>query len=82
MGTQPKNQSVVAVSSEDYKKYGCPDCSNTEGYSKIRVGNTVLWECDACNRNYLVIFNGAPVSDIEIGGEFPSVQPHPRAGRK
>ena len=70
---------ILAVSKEDFEKWGCPCCGYRSGLTTYTSVKTSSWYCGECN-NECCILDDVKKSDFFIGDMCPSVQKHPRYG--
>lgn len=70
----------VAVSSEEFRCWGCPYCGYRSGCSAISGGGTAVWTCGKCGRSCAVVAEGITKSAIGFGDFYPELQEHPRRG--
>lgn len=83
---------MIAISWDDYLKYGCVNCGYGSSHSgPISGGDCGTATCRECRTTFCVLFNGAKESSIGFGTgekdsegkqffEYPKLQQHPRKG--
>jgi|GEM_PF-2576783 len=87
-----KKGSVIAVSKQDFEKFGCTECGEHQGfdspisYAPGHHGPNGEWicklhTCAAC-KSRTIILNGIDRSIVLVGDNYPTVQKHPRDDSK
>ena len=77
--------SIIAISSQDAKEYGCPNCGYRSGYSKMSGNGATLFVCAECDESFLVLAQGVKVSPFGMTSKtgetiYPQLSEHPRKG--
>ena len=76
---------IIAISIEDMRNWGCPNCGYQSGYSYISVPGASTWTCGECGYGFIVLASGVMISPLGVGsGKGPTIYPkiteHPRKG--
>lgn len=83
---------MIAISWNDYLKFGCPNCGCDSAYSgHMSGGGTSTGTCRECKTTFCILADGVKVSAIGFGTnetdsegktifEHPQLQQHPRKG--
>jgi predicted RNA-binding Zn-ribbon protein involved in translation (DUF1610 family) len=76
---------VIAISSEDQQRWGCPKCGYRFGYSRISKQNASDLTCGECGYRFVILAPGVTLSPFGIGPRngpfvYPDLTQHPRNG--
>ena len=77
---------IIAISIEDYLKYGCPYCGCDSARGGFMSTNrTHIGVCRECEKSFVILHDKCKKSDIGFGlGDgkyaYPELQEHPRKG--
>lgn len=82
---------MIAISFNDYIKYGCPNCGcDSARGGNMSGGGTQSGTCRECKHTFVILSDGIKVSAIGFGKgtdsdgktifEYPELQEHPRKG--
>jgi ribosomal protein L37AE/L43A len=72
---------IIAVSSSDAQKYGCPYCGGIYGSSPISGNGSQIWNCSDCGETSINLADGVTKSTIGAGDYYPEISVHPRSGQ-
>lgn len=76
-----RKRSVIAVSTSEAAKYGCPYCGGVFGHSPMLRAGSEIWICTHCHQTSVHLLDGIEKSTVGVAGYYPILQPHPRRGQ-
>lgn len=72
---------MIAISFNEFEKYGCPKCNCESAYSGgISAYGTSSANCRSCGEHFVLLAEGLEKSTIGYGENsiYPELQPHPK----
>jgi hypothetical protein len=80
MNATNTTEGTIAVAASELAQWGCPYCGYRSGYTPISGGGAAVWSCGSCHQSCIILDDDLTVSPIGVGGEYPTLQDHPRRG--
>lgn len=84
MDVDTEYKEMVAITSDDAQRWGCPECGFDACPSGVRPTSQVITTCPVCNIGFMVMGSEETISSFEIGsgeGRYrPQLVEHPRKG--
>lgn len=71
---------VIAVSSSQHNKFGCPYCGFQSGTTPVSGHGEAHWVCGDCGKTSWILMDGITETETKINGYPPVFQEHPRKG--
>ena len=74
------NSEIIAVLGTEMMDFGCPYCGYLPSPTKTVGEGFVVLKCEECGKLSVALVETVEVSPVEVEGQYPVRQSHPRRG--